>query len=121
MLKALRTRVYLLRGTTLFHFCKPETSDRYGNAMHFLYPGAVMGAPIAACADSAVGARLQDHLPFSSTHFFSPSEALFAASENVLFFSLPFLFYFMLPSIVPFSFLVKGFFKKTVLKGKLIL
>lgn len=33
--------------------------------MYFLYPGAIMGAPIAAYADSAVGARLQDHLPSS--------------------------------------------------------
>ena len=109
---ALRTRVYLLRGTTLFHFCKTETSDRYGNIMYFLYPGAIMGAPIAAYADSAVGARLQDHLPSSSTHFFSPTKALFAASENVLFFSLPFLFLFMLLSIVLFPCLVKDFFRK---------
>ena len=80
--------------------------------MYFLYPGAIMGAPIAAYADSAVGARLQDHLPSSSTHFFSPTKALFAVSENVLFFSLPFLFLFMLLSIVLFPCLVKDFFRK---------
>ena len=38
------------------------------------YPGAVTGAPVAACADdSAVGARLRDHVQRSLTRPFSPA------------------------------------------------
>lgn len=92
---------HILRGTTLIHSCPAGTSADTGNCLFSLsaytftslYPGAVMGAPIAAYATYAVGAKLQDHLPFSSPHFFSPTEALFAVSKNVLFFSLPFLIF----------------------------
>ena len=52
-----------------------------------------MGAPIVAYT-SVVGTRLQDHLPLSLLRFLSPTEALFASLQNVLFFSLPFSFYF---------------------------
>ena len=62
-----------------------------------LYPGAVMGAPIAACGEYApVGARLRDHLPLTSLCFLSPAEALCIISVNVLFSSLP-LSFFCLP------------------------
>ena len=58
-----------------------------------------MGAPIVAYT-SVVGTRLQDHLPLSLLHFLSPTEALFASLQNVLFFSLPFSFYFHIKTLI---------------------